>query len=168
MIVFCVNRCTWTHVAPRTWLRLSRKCLLSSWCVFQYETFFGEQIVVSTRSSVARSSGLPISRWFDWWLWSLPCQAVNSDSEVVLRLTRHDDPCLSTNEVSHCLFVVAGQIWSKSVCVIRFIPSWTLREDQVHSRGQAGISVAREFHLSLRITSAKTGTSSRSATNATM
>ena len=27
------------------------------------------------RSRDARSCSLPISRWFDWWLWSLPCQA---------------------------------------------------------------------------------------------
>ena len=27
------------------------------------------------RSRDARSCALPISRWFDWWLWSLPNQA---------------------------------------------------------------------------------------------
>ena len=48
-------------------------------------------------------------------------EAVNSDSEVVLGLTRDDEPCVSTTKVSHYLFVVACQIWSKSVCVIRFI-----------------------------------------------
>ena len=45
-------------------------------------------------------------------------EAVNSDSEVFLGLTRHDEPCVSTTKVSHYLFVVAA-LGAKAACLLR-------------------------------------------------
>ena len=108
----CAAKTCLNSSSPRTWLRLSRRCLLSSWCVFKCETFFGGQIVVTyyvqemhVHAAFPFLAGLIGGSGPFHIKHASGYEAVNSDSEVVLGLTRHDDPCLPTNKEGFTPFV---------------------------------------------------------------